>query len=63
MPPTTPPIVFLVESDRPEFPPDFPPSRSVVGSTLVVLGTTVDEVRVPTTVDPSEIVVKVVIIS
>ena len=59
-PPTTPPMVFFALSLKPELP--LPPlSDKVVGSTAVVVGMTVELVRVASMVLPSLVVVKTVV--
>jgi len=54
IPPTTPPMIFLDDSLRPELPPPLPSVASAEGVTLalVVTGTKVLLVRVPMTVLP-----------
>ena len=56
-------MIDFDEELNPEEPPPLPPSLSVAGSTSVVVGTTVEEVRVPMIVLPSDSVVNVVMIS
>ena len=51
-PPTTPPMIALLDELRPELPLLLPPCASAVGAELVVTGTSVLVVLVPMTVLP-----------
>ena len=59
-PPTTPPMIFLLELDSPDEPPELPPeTRPGVDVTVakpVVLATTLDETEVMDTTLPSLVV-------